>query len=75
MAGQQSRYSRRIIALFWLFLISIVIGTLLYFEQIAVLYVLATLSLVLLLLVVGFADLEKVGRENIEGYIGKEGNL
>ncbi|MBA3784460.1 MAG: hypothetical protein H0X15_02820 [Acidobacteria bacterium] len=75
MAGKQSRYSRRIIALFWLLLVSIVIGTLLYFEQIAILYVLATLSLVLLLLVVGFADLEKVGRENIEGYIGKEGNL
>ncbi len=75
MVGEQSRYSRRFIALFWLLLISIVIGTLLYFEQIAVLYVLATLSLVLLLLVVGFADLEKVGRENIEGFIGKEGNL
>jgi membrane protein YdbS with pleckstrin-like domain len=75
MAGKQSRFSRRLIALFWLFLISIIIGTLLYFEQIAILYVLATLSLVLLLLVVGFADLEKVGRENIEGYIGKEGNL
>jgi len=75
MAGEQSRYSRRIIALFWLLLVSIVIGTLLYFEQIAILYVLATLSLVLLLLIVGFADLEKVGRENIEGYIGKEGNL
>ncbi|CAN5700226.1 hypothetical protein BH24ACI1_BH24ACI1_22390 [soil metagenome] len=75
MAGEQSRYSRRSIALFWLLLVSIVIGTLLYFEQIAILYVLATLSLVLLLLVVGFADLEKVGRENIEGYIGKEGNL
>ena len=75
MASEQSRYSRRVIALFWLLLISIVIGTLLYFEQIAVLYVLATLSLVLLLLVVGFADLEKVGRENIEGFIQKEGNL
>ena len=75
MAGEQRRYSRRIIALFWLLLFSIIIGTLLYFEQIAVLYVLATLSLVLLLLVVGFADLEKVGRENIEGFIGKEGNL
>jgi len=75
MAGGQSKYSRRLIALFWLFLVCIVIGTLLYFEQIAVLYVLATLSLVLLLLVVGFADLEKVGRENIEGFIQKEGNL
>jgi len=75
MAEIKSRYSRRIIALFWLLLVSIVIGTLLYFEQIAVLYVLATLFLVLLLLIVGFADLEKVGRENIEGFIGKEGNL
>ena len=75
MVGEQSRYSRRSIALFWLLIVSIVIGTLLYFEQIAVLYVLATLSLVLLLLIVGFADLEKVGRENIEGFVGKEGNL
>ena len=75
MASGQSRYSRRSIALFWLLLIGIVIGTLLYYEQIAVLYALATLSLVLLLLVVGFADLEKVGRENIEGFIQKEGNL
>ncbi len=75
MASGQSRYSRRFIAVFWLLLISIIVGTLLYFEQIAVLYVLATLSLVLLLLVVGFADLEKVGRENIEGFIQKEGNL
>jgi hypothetical protein len=32
-------------------------------EQIAVLYVLATLSLVVLLLIVGFADLEHVGVE------------
>jgi membrane protein YdbS with pleckstrin-like domain len=75
MASGQSRYSRRFIAVFWLLLISIIVGTLLYFEQIAVLYVLATLSLVLLLLVVGFADLENVGRENIEEYVGKEGNL
>ncbi len=75
MASGQSKYSRRFIAVFWLLLISIIVGTLLYFEQIAVLYVLATLSLVLLLLVVGFADLENVGRENIEEYVGKEGNL
>jgi membrane protein YdbS with pleckstrin-like domain len=75
MASGHSRYSRRFIAVFWLLLISIIVGTLLYFEQIAVLYVLATLSLVLLLLVVGFADLENVGRENIEEYVGKEGNL
>ena len=49
--------------MFWLLVVGIVIGTLLYMEQIAVLYVLATLSLVVLLLIVGFADLEKVGVE------------
>ena len=54
------------IALFWLAIVTLVIGLLIYFEQIAFLYVLATLSLVILLLIVGFADLEKVGRENIE---------
>ncbi len=72
MTGTQSRYSRRVIALFWLAMVAIVIGVLIYFEQIAFLYVLATLSLVVLLLVVGFADLEKVGRENIEGFTAKE---
>jgi hypothetical protein len=41
---------------------------LIYFEQIAVLYILATLSLVVLLLIVGFADLEKVSRDKIEGF-------
>jgi len=72
MTGKQSKYSRRIIALFWLALVSVVIGVLIYLEQIALLYVLATLSLVVLLLIVGFADLERVGRENIEGFVGKE---
>lgn len=73
--ADNSRFSRRTIALFWLLLVGIVIGTLIYLEQIALLYVLATLSLVVLLLIVGFADLEKVGRENLEGFVGKEGNL
>jgi len=36
---------------------------LIYLEQIAILYVLATVSLVVLLLIVGFADLEKVGSD------------
>jgi len=40
-------------------LVGIVIGVLIAKEQISVLYVLVTLSLVVLLLVVGFADLEK----------------
>lgn len=67
MTEKTGKYSRRTVALFWLFLVAIIIGTLIYFEQIAFLYVIATLSLVILLLIVAFADLEKVGRENIEG--------
>ncbi len=66
MVGKQREYSRRTIALFWFLLIGMVIGILIYLEQIALLYVIATLGLVVLLLIVGFADLENVGRENIE---------
>jgi hypothetical protein len=43
-----------------------VIGVLIYLEQIALLYVLATVALVVLLLIVGFSDLENIGVENIE---------
>jgi hypothetical protein len=68
MAEKQNKFSRRTVALFWFALVAVIIGILLYLEQIALLYVLATLSLVALLLVVGFSDLEKVGRENIEGF-------
>jgi uncharacterized membrane protein len=67
MVEKQSKYSRRTIALFWLALVAVVIGVLIYFEQIALLYVLATLVLVGLLLIVAFADLERVNRDNIEG--------
>ena len=56
------------IALFWLLLVGIVIGVLIAYEQIAILYVLATLSLVVLLLVVAFADLGSVGRDQLEGF-------
>ena len=66
MAEKVSKFSRRSIALFWLVLVAIIIGILIAFEQIAVLYVLATLMLVVLLLIVGFADLEKVGVEKTE---------
>jgi len=72
MAMKESKYSRRTIALFWCFVVGIVIGMLIYLEQIALLYVFATLGLVILLLIVGFADLEKVGRENLEGFIIEE---
>jgi ABC-type bacteriocin/lantibiotic exporter with double-glycine peptidase domain len=64
MAQIQNRFSRRTIALFWCLAVGIIIGALIYLEQIALLYVLATLVLVGLLLIVGRADLEKVGREN-----------
>jgi hypothetical protein len=66
MAEKVSKYSRRSVALFWLVLVAIVIGFLIAFEQIALLYVLATLALVTLLLIVGFSDLESVGVENVE---------
>ncbi len=60
------------IALIWLVGVGVVIGTLIRLEQIAILYVLATISLVGLLLIVAFADLENVGRENIDGFVTEE---
>lgn len=72
MASKERKLSRRATALIWLLAVAIVIGTLIYLEQIAILYVLATISLVALLLIVAFADLENVGRENIEGFIASE---
>jgi hypothetical protein len=72
MATKQHRLGRRGTALLWLLGVALVIGTLIYLEQVAILYVLATISLVALLLVVAFADLEHVGRENIEGFIAEE---
>ena len=72
MADKQSRFSRRTIALFWCMAIGIVIGFLLYYEQIALLYVLATLVLVGLLLIVGRADLEGANRENAGFAVGDE---
>jgi hypothetical protein len=66
MAVKNTKFSRRAIALFWLAIVAVVIGVLIYLEQIAILYVLATVALVALLLIVGFSDLENVGVENIE---------
>ena len=62
MANKNKTLSRRMTALLWLVLVGIVIGTLIYLEQISILYVLVTLALVALLLIVGFSDLEGVGR-------------
>ncbi len=61
-----TKFSRRTVALFWLVLVSVVIGVLIAYEQISILYVLATAALVALLLTVGFADLEGVDRKDPE---------
>ncbi len=68
MANKEGRFSRRTTALLWCMAVAIVIGVLIYLEQIPILYVLATLGLVLLLIIVGFSDLENVGIENAEGF-------
>jgi Ca2+/Na+ antiporter len=60
------KFSRRKLALIILAAVSIVIGMLIYYEQISVLYVLTTLALVVLLLIVAFADLEGVSRPELE---------
>ena len=58
--------SRRSLALIIMLAVAIVIGVLIANEQISILYVLATLSIVALLLGVGFADLEAVSRSEPE---------
>lgn len=62
MANFSGNLSRRTVALLWILSASIVIGLFIYFEQIAILYVIATLGLVSLLLIVAFSNLEAVGR-------------
>lgn len=39
------------------------IATLLYFEQVAIIYIGSTLALIILLILVGFSDLEEVGKK------------
>ena len=63
MAVNQKRISRRAAALLWCLVVGIGIGVLIYFEQIALLYILATLAITVLLLIVAFADLERIGAE------------
>ena len=65
MSNSGGRFSRRTLSLFWLLGVAILIGVLIAYEQISILYVLATLALVALLLIVGFADLEAVGRDDL----------
>lgn len=66
MAQNKKGLSRRTLALIWMLLFAIVVGTLIAYEQISILYVLVTLLLVSLLLIVGFADLEGVSRTDGE---------
>jgi len=66
MAEKNTKYTRRTIALFWLALVAVVIGVLIAYQQIPILYLMATLGLVILLLIVAFADLEKVGLEDVQ---------
>jgi len=61
MSNTKKKFSRRTLAFFWTLLVGVVIGALIYFEQISILYVLATFALVALLLIVAFADLENIG--------------
>ena len=65
MTQPKKKMSRRLTVLLWLGTIAVVIGTLIYFEQIAVLYVLATIALVVLLTVVSLSDLEGVDRQKM----------
>ncbi len=44
-------------------LILAVFGSLIYFQQMAIIYLLSTVGLIVLLLIVAFADLERVGVE------------
>jgi hypothetical protein len=64
MANSNKKLGRRTIALLWMLGVTVLIGALIAYEQISILYVLATLALVALLAIVGFADLENVGRED-----------
>ena len=63
MANNQKKFSRRSVALFWCLLTGIAISLFIYFDQIAFLYVLATLAITVLLLIVASADLEHIGRD------------
>lgn len=69
--AKNGKIGRRTSALLWLLGVAVVIGVLIAYEQISILYVLATFSIVALLLIVGFADLERVGRSDDEN-VGSE---
>jgi hypothetical protein len=66
--SQKPKLSRRGYAFIGMVLVAVLIAILLAFELISVLYVLATLSLVALLLIVAFDDLEGVSRDAVDGF-------
>lgn len=62
---QKLKPKRRKTLALWLFIGAFgLIGGLLYYEQIGVIYVLSTIGLVVLLLLVAFTDLEKTGSDS-----------
>lgn len=66
MANKKKGLGRTMTVFLYLLAVIAVIGTLIYLEQISILYVLTTLALVILLLVVGFSNLEAVSRGDEE---------
>ena len=64
MVKEKKTLTPRKLALLWMTITAIVIGALIAYEQISILYVLATLALVVLLWLVGFSDLEELSRRN-----------
>jgi uncharacterized membrane protein len=63
----KKKLSRRALTLLIMAAVAIILGTLIYYEQISALYVLCTLALVALLIVVGFSDLETAKRIDADG--------
>ena len=62
MVKEKKKLSSRKAALLWMLLVAVIVGVLIAYEQISLLYVLVTIGLVVLLFIVGFSDLEGVGR-------------
>ena len=68
MSKGERKLGRRAVVLLWLGVVGVVIMTLVYLEQIALLYLVATVALVVLLLVVAYSDLENIDRESAESF-------
>lgn len=62
MATRKKGLSRRMKVLLSVLAVSVVIGVMIAYDQISPLYILTSVALIVLLVIVGFSDLEKVGR-------------